>query len=189
VKLGRLRYPDWIAGISGAALIGLLFAPWYEAKPAGGLTAYVSGPQTSSFNAWQAFGVADIVLAAIGAMGVALFVVTAAYRTPAMSIALGALTCLAAIVAVVIVVVKLLSDPSVPPDSHPFTGPADVSPDIGAYLGLAGALGLAVGSWLSVEDQRPGRAILREQARRGRPGIHELPAPPPGGRTAAGGNS
>jgi hypothetical protein len=189
VKLGRLRYPEWIAGISGAALIALLFAPWYEAKPSVGLTAYAPGPQTSSFNAWQAFGVADIVLAAVGAMGVALFVMTAAYRTPAMSIALGALTCLAAIVAVVIVVVKLLSDPSVPLDIRPFNGSADVSPAFGAYLGLAAALGLAVGGWLSVELQRPGRAILREQARRGRPAIRELPAPPPGGRTAAGGNS
>lgn len=163
MKLGRLRYPEWIVGISGAALIGSLFAPWYEAGPS------LGGPATS-ISGWEAFSVTDVVLALAGGMGLALFIATASYRTVAVPIALAATCTLVAIVAAIFAAVALIDPPE-----------GAATREAGAYLGLAAVLVLGVAAWFATHIERPGPAVARDMASRWQASVREMPAPPPDG--------
>ena len=61
MDLRRLRAGEWIVALSGVALLGSLFAPWY----AGGRTG------------WEALAANDVILALIAGAAVALWLITA----------------------------------------------------------------------------------------------------------------
>jgi hypothetical protein len=145
MDLRRLGAGEWIAGVGGAALLGSLFAPWY-------------GP--ASLSAWEALSVLDVLLALVAAGGVLLALVTATQRVAAVPIALGAVVTLAGLVGVVLVLVRLVAIPDVAS-----------SREWGAWLGLAGSLGILAGGVLAIRDERP----------RGAPDarIEFIPAPRP----------
>jgi hypothetical protein len=134
----RLRAGEWVAGLSGAGLIVALFLPWYG----------VQGTSTT-VDAWQAFSVNDAILLLVALFAVALWTATATQRTPAVPVAIAALTALLGIVATILVVVRL----AVPP------GGGDVTREVGAWLGLVFTLGVAGGGWSSMSNERTPRAI------------------------------
>ena len=129
----RLSRGEWIAGISGLALVVSLFLPWYTAD----------GEQAT---AWQTMTVDDVLLALVGLAAIAAVVVTAR-RARAVPIAYTVLAGLAGIVAAVIAAWRLV-DPA---------PPADVGLGVGAWLGLVASLGIAGGAWAGTHDQGPAR--------------------------------
>jgi CDP-diglyceride synthetase len=150
----RLRIGEWITGIGGAALLGVMFLDWYEADGAGA-------------NAWESFAVADVLLAVVVAMAVATAVMAAAHQTPAVSLALASLLLLVGIVATIVALVRL----AVPPD----VAGADASVAAGAWLGLAAMLAVAGGALASMRDERFPRGARIEVP------VETLP-PPEGGK-------
>jgi formate hydrogenlyase subunit 3/multisubunit Na+/H+ antiporter MnhD subunit len=149
MDLRRLRAGEWITAISGVALLVSLFAPWYEADDA---------PATSGF---ESLAVIDILLALVAAGAVALLIITAAQRLPAVPLTVSTLVCLSGLLAVVLVLIRVLDLP----------GDASAR-EWGLWLGLAGALGIVVGSLIAMRDERPSRP--------GHPtDLSGRPAPPP----------
>jgi hypothetical protein len=117
---------------------------------AGGVVLIVS-----LFVGW-ASTVLVVILALLALAGPALLVEQAARVSPALPSALSALSVLAGLAAAIIVAVHLI-----------------VSGDGGAWLGLAGALGLLAGGWWSMGSERV-RGVPA-------PEVEMRPAPPPGG--------
>jgi hypothetical protein len=107
-----------------------LFLPWYD-TPGGHLSA------------WSTFGVAVAILILAAALAVALAIATVTERSSAIPTATAVWTVVVGIAAVIAAVVRLLERPE-----HA-TGPA-----VGAWLALAGAVAVLLGSWQSMRDER-----------------------------------
>jgi hypothetical protein len=150
VDLRRLRHGEWIAGFSGVALVVLLFLPWYGAS---GTSATAS--------AWEAFAVNDAILLLVGLFAIGLAVGTATQRTAAVPVAVASLTALLGIVATILVAVRLLWPP----------GADGVTREYGAWFGLAACLGILLGAYRSMADERTPRTVA--------PRIDVTPLPPP----------
>jgi hypothetical protein len=131
LSLRRLRSGELIALAGATCLIVSLVLPWYD--NGGKLTA------------WDTFGVAValLILAAAGAL--TLVAATVTERTAAIPVAAGVWSTLFGIVAVVAAIVRLLERP-------------DHATELcsGAWLALAGALLVLIGSWQSMRDERTG---------------------------------
>jgi hypothetical protein len=137
MDLRRLRAGEWIAALSGTALLVALFLPWYE----------LDGGRAAS--AWEALAAVDIVLAVIAVAAVALLLVTAGQRVPAVPIALDALIALGGLAAAVLVIVRALNLPD-----------GIAGREWALWLGLAASLGVLAGGALAIRDERlspPGR--------------------------------
>lgn len=130
MNLRRLRYGEWIAGVSGIALLVALFLDWYSFS---GVAA----------NAWQALSVIDVFLALAAVLGIALMLTTATQRSAAVPQATGAIAVPFAFVASVLVLIRAISLP----------GGAD-GRELGLFLGIAATLGVLIGAWRSIGDDR-----------------------------------
>ncbi|HXB66022.1 MAG TPA: hypothetical protein VNV42_14230 [Solirubrobacteraceae bacterium] len=131
MSLRRLRSGELIALAGAICLIVSLVLPWYD--NGGKLTA------------WDTFGVAVVLLILAAAGAIALAIATVTERTTAIPVAAAVWSTLLGIVAVIAAVVRLLERP-------------DHATEVcsGAWLALAGALLVAVGSWQSMRDERTG---------------------------------
>jgi hypothetical protein len=139
MSLVRVRPGEWLAGAGGVLLIASLFLTWYPAPaapPRAGATPYA--PLGGFGTGWQAFAVVDVILTILALSGPALLVVQATWSSPALPATLSIVAILAGFVATILVAIELLT----PPDGAGLGA--------GAWLGLAGALGLLVGGWWSM---------------------------------------
>jgi hypothetical protein len=127
MDLRRLRAGEWIAALGGVVLLVSLFLPWYA-------------PADS---AWEVLAVNDLLLALIGLFALALFVITATQRVPALPLALDGLVAIAGKLALVLVVIRMAS----PPDG------AD-GLDVGIWLALAATVAIVAGGWIAMRDER-----------------------------------
>jgi hypothetical protein len=150
VDLRRLRTFDVLAGLFGAALVGLLWAPWFHAFGRGfsGRVFFGSADRLprGDWNAWQSMAVNDVILCIAGLLGIWLLVATVAYSTGAVPIAAASATIFVGLLASVLCVVRLIW----PPDLG--LGPTDRA--AGVWLGTAAAIGLTVCAARSLRDER-----------------------------------
>ena len=173
MDLRRLRIGEWILAASGIALLVSLFLPWYAAAGSAareGWTAYAPLDAAVEMTAWESFPVVDIVLALIAAAAVAVLLITATQAVSAVPIALESLVALGGIAAAVLVLIRALDLPD-----------GAAGREWGIWLGLAGALGIAVGGIVAMRDERlspPGRHTDHTGRPAPPPGqIESLPAP------------
>jgi hypothetical protein len=163
VDLRRLRLGEWLAGVSGLALVVLLFVPWYQrgAEP---------------LSAWGAFAVIDVVLLLVGLLAVAVAVTCALYSSPPIPMATSSMSLIGGIVATVLMLVRLA-----------FLPDADARL-AGAWLGLIAVLGAAVGAWMALRDEgfglRPSLDPAETHPERA-PRIEATPLPEPRLRSGA----
>jgi hypothetical protein len=134
MDLRRLRAGEWLAGLSGLVLLVALFLPWY-ADEAGSRTG------------WQALGALDVVLALVALSALAIPVVTAFHRVPALPLAHQSLTVLVGLLAVVLVLIRVLNMPDW----------AD-GREWGLWVALAATVGVVAGGLLAMRDERLTRA-------------------------------
>ena len=119
----------------GAVLLVSLWVPWY------------SGPE--SLSAWEALGALDVVLALVAAAAVALALITATQRVPAVPIALAVFVTWAGILGVVLVLLRVVSLPD-----------AADGRDWGLWLALVAVAGIVASGLVAMRDERlskPGR--------------------------------
>ena len=158
MDLRRPRPGEWIAALSGAALNVSLFLPWYRFEhsaesllPGGALVAFVDDAESG----WEAFAVTDLVLALAGLLGVASVVVAATQRTVAIPVAFSSITVLVGMIALFLVALRLLFEPA-PQGAGELASSVDVRKAIGAWIALAGGVGLTAGAWMGMHDERIG---------------------------------
>lgn len=126
----RLRAGEWIALAGSVCIFVALGLPWYETA-------------SGSLGAWSTFGPAVVLLIIAAVLGVALAIATLLERSSAVPMATAVWTTIAGLVAVVAALIRVLERPS-----HA-TGA-----DVGAWLALAGAIAILVGSWQAMRDER-----------------------------------
>jgi hypothetical protein len=134
MDLRRLRAGEWITAGSGIVLLVSLFLPWYGGSAAAG---------ASDASGWESLAVLDIVLALIAAAAVALLVITATQRLPAVPLTVNTFVALAGLLAIVLVLVRVVD---LPDDAG--------AREWGLWTGLAGALGIAAGALVAMRDER-----------------------------------
>jgi hypothetical protein len=135
MDLRRLRAGEWIVGAAGVLLLVALFLPWYG--------------EAESFTGWQALGVLDVILALLALAAISIPVVTAAYRAPAMPLALQSLVTLVGFGVLVAVIFRVLNVPDVTSGREP-----------GLWVGFLATLGIVAGGLVAIRDERrspPGR--------------------------------
>ena len=149
----RGRTGALVAGASGALLMGSMFLPWF------GLDARIELPgepasatvEAARLNAFEAFAVIDIVLFVSAALGIALAIRAVIPGLPDNPL-LGLAVVVAAALSALLIVYRLLDPPS-------FDGVAEgldtaIGRRIGAFFGLLGAAGLALGA-IRADSERP----------------------------------
>jgi hypothetical protein len=162
VELSRLRRGELIAAAGGIALLVVMFFEWYTA---GGKTEVQGQSLTVSLglNAWQAFHVTDVILALTAVVAIALAVITASHRSPALPVAGSVITFTLGTVATLLVFYRILNQP----------GPNEfIQVRLGAFLGFLAVLAIAVGGYRSMRDEEWEDAPVPTDVR---------PTPPPEG--------
>ena len=98
MDLRRLRAGEWLAGITGLVLLVALFLPWY-------------GDGAGTRTGWESLGALDVVLALVALSALAIPVVTAFHRVPAVPLGHQSLTVLFGSLAVLLVLIRVLNMP------------------------------------------------------------------------------
>jgi hypothetical protein len=150
LAVGRLRAGELLAGVGAAVLVVSLFLPWFGAEvhvESGSEGAVNLLVVTGSSSGWDGLGwlVLAIAAAAIALAGWLVFA-TATVRPVTQVVAGDVLTATIGTLAVVVLALRaLVFQP----------GPNElVTVRYGAWLGLAGALLLAIGALWSLADER-----------------------------------
>jgi hypothetical protein len=143
MDLRRLRVGEWLAAVSGVALLASLFVPWYGS---------LAGAATAS--GWESLSAIDVLLALVAASGVLLAIVTATQPVPAVPIAVSALVSIAGLVGVLLVLLRTIDLPD-------WAG----GREWGLWLGLASAIGIIAGAMLAMRKETlPGAAPVEVEA-------------------------
>ena len=162
MELTRLRPGELLAGLGGVALLVVMFLDWYGA----GGSATFQGQDIKislGFNAWEAFSITDLILALTAVCAIALAVITASRRSPALPVALSVITSTLGALATLLVFYRILNQP----------GPNEfVDVKVGAFLGFVSALAIAAGGYLAMRDEQWEGAPVPTDVR---------PTPPPEG--------
>lgn len=182
MDLGRLRLGEWVAAVSGAVLLIVLFLPWFVARvdvepsppgyqPLASLSLCDPAPcGAERASAFEAFAAIDVLLVVAALGGLAVGVLSALYSPPAVPVGASTLATIGGLLATLLVLFRV----AVPPDS----GGERL---YGLWLGLAACAGLAVGGWLSMRDEgfglRPSLAASATRPDRA-PALEPTPLPP-----------
>jgi len=119
-----------------------LFLPWYSTDG-------------TTWNAWEAMAVDDVILAVAAAIAVVAAIVVGFPRLGSLSVAITSLAILPAVIGLVVTIYRLISPaPSV-----------DVSLEYGAWLGLLATAAIAVGAWSGAKDEGPARRSRDAESR------------------------
>ena len=140
----RVRIGELVSGAAGVVLLVSMFLDWYSVSPR--VLFGAMDEQFRSVDAWAAFSVVDVLIALVALLGIALALSQAIGRGPALPVALGVITTTLALAGTLLVLYRILNQP----------GPNDlISVEAGAYVGLLASLGVFLGAWLSLSDERP----------------------------------
>jgi hypothetical protein len=111
-----------------------LFLPWYSA---GG----------QDLTAWQAMAVDDVILAVAAVLAIIAAFTVGIRSLSSISVAITSMAIMPAAIGLVVTVYRLISP----------APEGDVSLEVGAWLGLAAAVAIAVGAWEGATDEGPAR--------------------------------
>ncbi|HEY4452256.1 MAG TPA: hypothetical protein VGN13_11770 [Solirubrobacteraceae bacterium] len=146
MSLRRLRRGELVVLAGVICLAVSLFEPWYE------------GPISGQLDAWDTFGAAAALLLACLCAGLAVVVSAIGERDAALPVAAAVWSVLLGLIGVIAAVVRVLERPD-----H------SSSLCIGAWLALIGAVAILAGSWLVLDDERPGSYRAAAPSPRSRP--------------------
>ena len=162
----NLRTGEKIAGISGVALLIIMFLSWWGAPGEVGELADLTGIEVdTSANAWQLADFLDLIWALTALAGIALAVMAASATRPDMPIAMSAITAGLGILSTVTILYRLIDTPY------------DASRKYGVFLGLIAAAAIAYGGWRAMEEE--GTSFGDQADRFQGSGDRGTPPPPP----------
>jgi hypothetical protein len=132
MRLTRLRVGELLALLGAVGVIVALTLPWYES----------SGVNLS---AWSTFGPAVVLLMLAALAALVLVLTTVTERSTALPVAAAVWSTLFSLLGVIAALVRVLERPH---DASSLCA--------GAWVALAGAVLMLVGSWQSMRDERTG---------------------------------
>jgi uncharacterized membrane protein YqjE len=139
-----VRRGEVIAGISGVALIIIMFLKWWSFDIDTGAAAQTLGVDLNidtSFNAWQASDLNDIIWFITALFAVALGLVAVSQTDLNMPVALSAVTSGLGILSLVLIVIRII-DP-----------PGQLDRSYGVFLGLIAICGIVYGAWMTMQEE------------------------------------
>lgn len=160
----RLSTGEKIAGASAVLLFIFMFFDWFNASVSGGngfFTASVGG------NAWEAFSWIDLfmLITIIVAVAVAVIRLTDAVFEPPFS--LNAAVAILGGISVLLILFRIID----PPGGGDIAGVSvDISPTVGAFLGLIAAAGITYGGYRAMQEEGTSFGDLGDQLSSGRGG-------------------
>jgi len=158
----RLGRGEMIAGIAGLVLIlGMFIFAWY------GLEGF-SGDAFDALDDWVNI---ILVLTAFSAMALALF----GSDVSRASVPLSAITAVLGGLSAIIILFYIISPPSVGGGS---LGSIDLDTKFGVWVGLISAVAIAVGGWLTMQEEGTSFEGVGDRLSSGR-GSGPTPPPPP----------
>lgn len=147
MEVNNLRTGEKIAGATGIALLLIMFIfGWFS---------YGEGQFSASGNAWETMEFIRFIILLAALSGIALALVSATQTQVNMPVALSAITAGLGILATLLILFRLISPPDFGiGDIADATGQDfDVGRDIGVFLGLIAAAGVAYGGWRAMEEE------------------------------------
>ena len=171
----RLTQGEKIAGVSGVALILIMFIfSWYGAEING------QSVPDSGANAWEVFSFVDIVLFITVVAAVGLALISASQTEVGLPVAASAVVAGLGILSVILILFRIIDTPGDTGAASAILGQeVDVTRNIGVWLGLIAAIGVAYGGWRAMEEE--GTSFTEQADRFGTPdeGPGATPPPPP----------
>ena len=169
MDVARLRRGEQIAGISGLALLLIMFIfDWFSVSAAGGF-----GPSFGG-NAWDTMELIRWLLLLTGIVGIALAVLSISQSEVNLPVATSAIATGLGILSVIFIIIRIIS----PPDGG-VGDLIDVGRSIGVFLGLIAAAGVAIGGWMTMQEE--GASFADAGTRSPGPNDPGAPPPPPSG--------
>src|SRR3954447_9209446 len=143
----RLSQGELIAGIAGLVLLIDLWFKWYGVKVsgAGGLSSFNIGV---SANAWESFGLIDIILFLVALIAIGVAVLRALNNMPDMPFPPATLITVAGGLALLLIIFRIIDTPV---DTGGVDG-IDVTRKIGVWIGLISAAALTYGGWRAMQE-------------------------------------
>jgi hypothetical protein len=155
----RLRFGETVAAGSAILLFFCLFLNWYSASlgnaaKALGFTGKVPDISTS-VSGWQAFSYTDLLLLLLIIVAVALAVLKATERTPALPVAGSVILTAFGALMTLLVLYRIVNQP----------GPNNVvNVEYGAYIGFLLTAGITYGGFLSMREEGTSFSDAKAQA-------------------------
>lgn len=149
MDLDRLSMGEKIAGASAILLFIFMFFDWYsvEVSVSGGSFA---ASASEGGSAWQAFSVIDLILLLVVIVTVAGVLIRLTDADIEPPFPMNALVAVLGGLAVLLILYRIIDPPSV--GSFPGVS-VDVSPTVGAFLGLIASAGIAFGGYKAMQEE------------------------------------
>ena len=173
----RISFGEMVAGASAVALLIFMFFPWY------GVSTEVPGFEASvNANAWEAFGLIDILLFLVILLTLGLVAARATGNMPTgLPAPPGLIIAVAGAVALVLIVIRIINIPGPEVDVEG----VDFGRKIGIFLGLIAAGGITFGGYTAINERSGGTGAAPGAGPAG-PGRPADPGPGPGGPAGPG---
>lgn len=175
--MDRLSTGEKIAGGSAVLLFIFMLFDWYTVDVSGGEGLFTV---SAGGSAWESFSYTDLflMLTIIVAVAVAIIRLSDALVEPPVS--LNAVAAVLGAVSVLLILYRIIDPPF---DTEGVPG-IDISPAIGAFLGLIAAAGIAYGSYRAMQEEGTTFGEIGDSfSNRGGPGAgppsSTPPSPPP----------
>ncbi|HEX3801337.1 MAG TPA: hypothetical protein VHV75_00710 [Solirubrobacteraceae bacterium] len=151
-RAARLGLGEWLIGIGSLALLIDLFAvAWFSYKPQYHATAVMLGQRVSA-NGWQTFDVVGPLTLVVCVAGIAIGLLAATRRSPALPVAITTLLAPVSLALIVVLAIRVLLDqPSVHLLQAGRGNVIEARP--GAYVALALSIGIFAGIYLSLRRE------------------------------------
>lgn len=146
----RLRTGEAIYLVAAIFLFAFMFLDWFGTEISGSAGTIKFGGTGSGGDAWQALEVIPIflMLAIAVAVGAAILRLSRSEWEPA--VPPGAAVCACGLLATVLILIRIVF----PPDFGEFGGVTiDATLEVGVFLGLLAALGIAYGGWRAMAEE------------------------------------
>ncbi len=173
----RLTQGEKIAGVSGIALILIMFIfKWFGLEFSGSVEGFAFSAGGSE-NAWGSYGFIDIVLFITVAAAIGLALISASQTEVGLPVAASAIVAGLGILSVVLIIFSIINPPDFGEDLSG-TG-IDQTRKIGVWLGLIAAVGVAYGGWRAMQEEGTSFGEEADRFRGPDEGPGAAPPPPP----------
>jgi hypothetical protein len=173
----RLSTGEKIAGASAVLLFIFMFFDWFNAEVSGGdglFTASVGG------NAWEAFSWIDLLMLLTVVVTVAVVVIRLSDAIVEPPFSVNAAVAILGGLSVLFILYRIID----PPGGGDVAGVSvDISPTVGAFLGLIAAAGITYGGYRAMQEEGTSFGDLGDQLSSGRGHGAAGPTQPPSSTT------
>ena len=144
----RLSQGELIAGIAGLVLLIDLWFKWYGVKVSGAGGVLKGFSIGVSANAWESFGLIDIILFLVAIICIGAAVMRALNRMPDLPYPPATIIAIAGGLALLLILFRTISAPI---DTNGAPG-IDVTRKIGLWIGLLSAAAITYGGWRAMQE-------------------------------------